>query len=309
MPLVSVIMNCYNSDTYLREAIESVYQQTFSDWEIIFFDNNSSDNSASIAQSYGERIKYIKNDVTVPLGEARNLAVAHANGQYISFLDCDDVWLPNRLEKMVNCLQAASQSPRPLALCYSDAIRISDTGEKMLPYSFNRKMYNGNVYQALIRDCFIDCSSTLMLKSVYEGVGGINTEYHQVEDWDLWFKIAKNYNVVYLPDILTQVRIHPGNQSRKLLAHLDEKIHLISHLAASDPSITNECSLTLKELKLQCLIVKCYEAFRFNKKNLVCNIMAMAWSMLKEPVISAKIALRYLNPRMLKLFISKYSNE
>ena len=75
-PLVSVIMNCLNGEKYLREAIETVYAQTYSNWEIIFWDNASSDGSAAVAQSYRDgRLRYFRGDTTVPLGHARNLAI------------------------------------------------------------------------------------------------------------------------------------------------------------------------------------------------------------------------------------------
>ena len=95
-PLVSVIMNCYNSDTYLGEAIDSVISQTYKNWEIIFWDNQSTDKSAEIVKSYDdERIKYFYAPSFTSLYEARNYAIEKANGEYIAFLDCDDKWYKN----------------------------------------------------------------------------------------------------------------------------------------------------------------------------------------------------------------------
>ena len=91
-PLVSVIMNCYNSDRYLREAIDSVFAQSYQNWEIIFFDNASTDQSAEIAKSYGPKLRYFRGESTVLLGAARNRAFEKAAGQYFAFLDCDDIW-------------------------------------------------------------------------------------------------------------------------------------------------------------------------------------------------------------------------
>ena len=92
-PVVSVIMNCRNSAAYLREAINCVFNQTFSSWEIIFWDNGSTDGSPKIAQSFTDkRMRYFRADEPTPLGEARNLAIAKARGRYIAFLDCEDVY-------------------------------------------------------------------------------------------------------------------------------------------------------------------------------------------------------------------------
>ena len=106
MPTVSVIMNCFNGEKYLREAIDSVYAQTYKNWEIIFWDNASTDNSAEIAKSYDEKLRYFRGEKTVPLYAARNLALKQAKGKYIAFLDCDDYWLPQKLERQVEIFES-----------------------------------------------------------------------------------------------------------------------------------------------------------------------------------------------------------
>ena len=84
-PLISIIMNCYNGERFLKSAIDSVFSQTYSNWEIIFWDNASTDSSAKIANSFDERIKYFFNDKKTPLGEARVFAVKKASGKYLLF--------------------------------------------------------------------------------------------------------------------------------------------------------------------------------------------------------------------------------
>ena len=106
MPKVTVIMNCYNSAEHLREAMDSVFRQSWPDWEIVFWDNCSTDDSAAIAQSYGEKVRYFLAEKTVPLGAARNLAIAKAEGSLLAFLDCDDEWLSTKLEKQVMLFNA-----------------------------------------------------------------------------------------------------------------------------------------------------------------------------------------------------------
>ena len=100
--LVSIIMNCHNSEHYLKEAIDSVYAQTYSNWEIIFWDNASTDSSAKIAQSYDSKLKYYRGGSLVPLYTARNLALEKCQGDAIAFLDCDDVWLNTKLDHQIN---------------------------------------------------------------------------------------------------------------------------------------------------------------------------------------------------------------
>ena len=101
-PLVSVIMNCYNGEKYLHEAIDSVYAQTYKNWEIIFWDNQSSDQSAEIANSYNDdKLQYYYAPIHTLLYEARNYAIEKASGEFYAFLDVDDWWAPEKLEKQI----------------------------------------------------------------------------------------------------------------------------------------------------------------------------------------------------------------
>ena len=100
--LVSVIMNCFNGEKYLKEAIDSVLNQTYSNWEIILWDNQSTDNSEGIVKSFNDnRIKYFYSEEFTILGEARNRALSKAQGEFIAILDCDDLWYPTKLEKQL----------------------------------------------------------------------------------------------------------------------------------------------------------------------------------------------------------------
>jgi K+ transporter len=113
-PVVSVIMNCLNSSRDLREAMDSLMAQTFTDFEVIFWDNCSTDASPAIAQSYGEKVRYFRGQSIVPLGEGRNLALAQARGKYLAFLDCDDLWRSAKLERQVALFEA---NPRVGLVC------------------------------------------------------------------------------------------------------------------------------------------------------------------------------------------------
>ena len=105
MPLVSIILNLRNGARFLREALDSMMSQTFQDWELIVWDDRSTDDSAQIVGEYRDpRIRYFLSPDETPLGEARNRAIRQATGEWLAFLDQDDVWLPTKialtLEKM-----------------------------------------------------------------------------------------------------------------------------------------------------------------------------------------------------------------
>src|SRR5437016_12782778 len=100
-PKVSVIVNCHNGAQYLREAVDSVYRQQFQDWEIVFWDNASTDGSETVVRVYDHRLRRFRGSEFLPLGAARNAALAVARGDFIAFLDADDVWLPDKLTRQL----------------------------------------------------------------------------------------------------------------------------------------------------------------------------------------------------------------
>ena len=117
-PLISIIMNCLNGEKYLKQALDSIFEQTDDNWEIVFWDNASTDKSVAIAESYGKRVRCFKNQATCSLGKARNLALQETRGDFIAFLDCDDIWLPHKLEKQMVLFERDPE----VALVFSDMI-------------------------------------------------------------------------------------------------------------------------------------------------------------------------------------------
>jgi glycosyltransferase involved in cell wall biosynthesis len=213
MPLVSVIINCYNGAAYLREALDSVYIQTFKDYEIIFWDNMSIDGSADIARSYGESLKYFKGEQFLPLGAARNLAIERATGKYIALLDCDDVWLPDKLEKQVALMQSAAD----LALVYSDVYLIDKKGRaKNGTYFDTVSPYSDNIFFRLLADTSnpITCSTILFDKAVFDDVGGFNPDFSIVEEYDLFLKMFYRHGASYVDFPLAKLRQYSDSYSR-----------------------------------------------------------------------------------------------
>ena len=102
---VDVIINCFNGEKYLSEALKSVQEQDFPHWRIIFIDNCSTDDSAKIAKSFKGNLKYFKTEKKVSLGAARKIAVDMCNSEFISFIDCDDTWMPYKLSDQINTMK------------------------------------------------------------------------------------------------------------------------------------------------------------------------------------------------------------
>ena len=206
--LVSIIMNCYNSDQFLREAIDSVYEQSYQDWEIVFWDNASTDNSASIAKSYDERVKYYRSSETLSLGEARKMALENANGKYIAFLDCDDLYLPSKLERQV----AIMDSHDDVGLVYSNTMYFSEWQDKRKAY--NDMMPSGFVFKELLEDYFMSFETVMVRKAVLEERKiSFNPNYKISTDAELFIRIAYYTKCFYIDEVLAKWRYGHGSES------------------------------------------------------------------------------------------------
>ena len=209
IPKVSVIMNCFNSDKYLFEAIESVRAQTFSDWEIVFWDNQSTDQSAKIVQSFCDpRIRYIYAPTHTTLGEARALAIQEAHGTWVALLDCDDWWTPQKLEAQMVLAEINSA----LGLIYSD-MWVCDAELKPVELGSARfTMRRGHVWRDLLTSRnFIPCPAALMRRDAVLEVGNFDPRLKFCEEYDLFLRIAARYPVDYVAEPLVKYRLHGGN--------------------------------------------------------------------------------------------------
>lgn len=210
-PLVSIIMNCYNSEQYLKEAIDSIYSQTYQNWEIIFWDNASTDNSSNIANSYDNRVKYYLALETVLLGKARNFALEKATGEYIAFLDCDDVYLPDKLEQQVELMQS-----KDYAMCYGSAVFIDENGNEIKKKFVKNK--SGNIFSNLLSHYEINMQTVMLRRDFL-----INNQLHfndglsYCPDYHLFMTIASKADVGVIIDIIAKYRIVSNSLSKKTI--------------------------------------------------------------------------------------------
>ena len=219
VPFISVIMNCYNSARYLREALDSVVAQTFTDWEIIFWDNRSTDDSAEFFKGYSDgRFRYFLAPEHTTLGKARNLAMKQARGEWVAFLDCDDLWLPQKLELQVAII---NDEGTELGLVYGDDLEISkddrleDLTRKKQQIKtkivHSSQLPEGHIFDRLLQDNFISILSVMVRRSAYWDVGGIDPRLRQAEDYDLLLKISKRFRAMALSEICCGYRVHETN--------------------------------------------------------------------------------------------------
>jgi len=196
-PLVSIIMNCYNGAKFLEEAIDSIYTQTYSNWEIVFWDNASTDDSASIAKSYDDRLKYHLALETTPLGEARDMALKKITGKYIAFLDSDDLWQPNKLYEQIEIME----NNKDYEMCYSGGVEIDESGllrKKSLPSAIS-----GDVFKYQLKKFEIAMNSVLIRSDIPLT---FNKSLEYSPDFDLMLHIASRYRVFVIRKYLIKYR-------------------------------------------------------------------------------------------------------
>ena len=193
---VSVIIPTYNRARLLTQAVDSVLNQTFKDYELIIVDNYSSDNTESVVKSYDdERIRYFKNQNHGLIGVNRNYGIQKSQGEYISFLDDDDLWLPGKLEKQVELLDSNPE----LGLVYSDINIIGSNGNVLKDtYFHNVKPFRGNVFNELLVANFISNLTVMVRKEALNKVGMFDLKYIIAQDYDLWLRIARDYTIDFI---------------------------------------------------------------------------------------------------------------
>jgi len=205
-PLVSVIMNCYNGGKYLNEAIDSIYTQTYNNWEIIFWDNASTDKSADIAKSYDSKLRYFRGKTTIPLGSARNKALEKCNGEFIAFLDCDDLWMPEKLEKQMPLFQDPD-----IGIVFSDVIFFNKMGQSKQLY--NRQPYKaGWCFPFLLSQYFLSIITVLVRRKALDDLEyWFDPQFEIIEEADLFRRIGYVWKLAMVNRPLAKWRIRESS--------------------------------------------------------------------------------------------------
>lgn len=203
-PKVSVIMNCLNGEKYLRQALDSVYAQTFTDWEVIFWeDRDSVDKSGEIAESYGSKVRRFKAEEKLPLYGARNRAIEKAKGRYIAILDCDDIWMSTKLEEQIELFE----KDKEVKLVCCDTVLFNERGEEKRLFGFKRPA-RGRVFEEILVNNFITTSSAVFFRDALPGKAPFDDRLHMSGDYDAWLKISQRWKIDYVDKPLAKYRVH-----------------------------------------------------------------------------------------------------
>ncbi len=201
-PLVSIIMNCFNGEQFLNQAIKSVLEQDYKNWEVIFWDNRSTDKSKDIVLSYNDiRIKYFNSADQTNLGKARENAYNVISGDYVGFLDVDDIWMKNKLSKQIEYFRDES-----VGICYSNTIFFSNKHQQAL---YKNKVNMNDSTGKLITNYHISLETVLLRVNHIKRLDkAFDNDFSHIADFDLITRLSTQCKIAYCPEILGGWRIH-----------------------------------------------------------------------------------------------------
>ena len=206
-PAVSVVVAAYNYARYLPMAVDSILAQTYRDFEIIVVDDGSTDNTQAVVLPYinANAIRYFR-QINSGQAVAKNMGIKESRGEYVAFLDADDIWFPAKLEKQMPLFSKAE-----IGVVYSKRVLI-DKNHNESPFS-HPKLYRGRVLDHIFIDNFVGFSSAVVRKKCFDKVGIFDESLPMAIDYDLWLRIALHYEFDFVDEPLFKYRVGHGHMS------------------------------------------------------------------------------------------------
>jgi glycosyltransferase involved in cell wall biosynthesis len=219
-PLVSVILPVYNREALIARAVESVLAQTWRPLELLVVDDGSTDGTRAVLETFGDRITVLEQRHGGAYA-ARNLALRHAHGQLVAFIDSDDVWLPDKLSRQVPLLQ------RPeVGLVFGDALHVPERKRTCFQVSPPAR---GRTADRFAFANFVPTITVLARRSCLEDAGGFSEENEISCDYLMWFRIALRHELDYVDDVVAEYTVHPGGISYDLGRAIASRMSLFSN--------------------------------------------------------------------------------
>lgn len=231
-PLVSVVIPTYNHGQFLRAAIQSVIDQTFTDWEAVVVNNYSEDNTLEIVASFKDpRIRLVNFRNHGVIAASRNHGIGIATGKVIAFLDSDDVWYSEKLQRCMYVLGGHAD-----VVCHGEAWIKENAPARIVMYGpQSRTRYLSLLYEG---NC-LSTSAMVVRKSALDKVGGFSEDSQMVtaEDYELWLRLAREgCSFVLIEEVLGEYRLHGGNQSKAVMRNMCAELAVLEKHFADIPS-------------------------------------------------------------------------
>lgn len=263
MPLISVIIPVYNSEKTIKETIESVLNQTVTDLEIIVINDGSKDKSLEVISRIVDPRLKIFSYPNAGVSASRNRGISQATGEYISFLDADDLWTPDKLEAQLKTLHANSQA----AVAYSWTNWIDESGQFLRPGGHIAA--NGNVYEKLLLRDFVESGSNpLIHRKALAEVGGFDESLTSAADWDMWLRLAAHYEFVAVQSPHILYRVSPNSMSSNVWRMEAESLQIIERAFAEAPESLKSLKREVVGNRYKYLTIKALEGLPERRRGL-----------------------------------------
>lgn len=236
--MISVVLPVYNQPSLVQEALISVQKQSLEDIEVVVVDDGSEADISHIIDEFGKWARHIRHEENQGAAAARNTGIEHANGEFIAFLDADDVWEPTKLEKQLNVFENADDN---VGLVYTGFIQYEIDGAEWKRYPEAR----GSIYiDELERDRIHPTSTVMIRQNILDEVGGFDTDLPSRQDYDLWLRITEHYKVDYVDEILVDKREQPDSISKDFESRIEGDLAVfekVKNRAANLDLYTRSC--------------------------------------------------------------------
>lgn len=233
-PRVSVVMPAYNSSKTIGIAIESLLGQTFINWELLIINDGSTDSTLDVIAKFNDiRIRVVTQN-NQGVAEARNVGLRLSRGEYIAFLDSDDLWLPEKLQAQLSIF---TKSSHKLGLVYTKHRGFLKSPENSFSMDVDASIgYENDYYRLLIMD-YIPTLTVMIRASVVREIGYFRGDLQGTEDWDYWIRVSRVYNLLRIDRELALYRIQSNSLSRNKDRHAIEELKVLDAHLASEMSI------------------------------------------------------------------------
>lgn len=251
-PLVSILMNCYNGEQYLKEAVDSVLDQTYRNWELVFWDNQSTDRTAEIFKNYDDpRLKYFRAPEHTDLGGARARAWPHLSGEFVAVLDADDLWLPQKLERQVPLFDDPD-----VGLVISNTLFFND--RRAVPLYRTTYPPTGWVTDRLLEDYFVSLETLVVRRAAVERLPrAFDPDFSFIADFDLVVRLSRIAKLALCPEVLAKWRVHGASDTwRRPRSFVEEKERWLRKQTEEDLSFAVKHSAALRSFSNKTLRTK-----------------------------------------------------
>jgi glycosyltransferase involved in cell wall biosynthesis len=280
-------MPAFNASKTIVSAVESVIAQTFSDWELLIINDGSSDDTLKQVANFDDQRIKVLSQLNKGVASARNAGLDVATGEFIAFLDSDDLWLPSKLEKQLKVFTSYGSE---VGLVYTKYRGFTDNASDSHSLGFDGIELLSNDYYSLLVMDYIPTLTVMIRSNIVEHVGLFREDLRGVEDWDFWIRIKKSYELKKINEELALYRISPFSLSGNKISHAAEELkvldaHVVNKINIPD-SVVNMAFLFWHIKKIKYLLIgsqykeaiKCFfDLLKLQKISLLNYLLLFKW--------------------------------